>query len=215
MKLLAIEMSRVVSLFRIARRSGQLYEPHAAALLAGRYSFSNAPKSFEDLRENKILFQHGLFEGNAIDTLEIYNDGIVVTSKSDSGFIDEFLDDLRSWVDTDLEISVIKTHTVNRIYESNLTVETDRNILKTFGVHDSIARLIETALLDSSGLEIQYENVGVSLSADQAQNPSLNPALFRFERRSGVEFSLNQFYTTAPLKTNQHLEILEELERLA
>ena len=215
MKLLAIEMSRVVALFRMTRPSGQPYLPRIAAQLIERYRFGGAPPSLGDFENNKIQFKHGLFEDNAIDTLEVYNDGILVMSRSDSDFIDKFIDDLGVWLINNHGISVLETHTVNKMYESTLLVETDRDVFKPFDAYTGILRMIETAISDATGLENQYHNFGLSLSADQTQNPALKPIPFRFERKEGIEFSRQNFHTTAPLRTKQHLEILEAIEHLS
>ena len=214
MKLLAIEMSRVTALFRMARPSGQPYLPHVAAQLVERYHFGGAPHSFEDLGGNKVEFKHGLFEGIAIETLDLYNDGIIVASRSDSDFIDQFINDLGWWLEKNFGLSVIETHTISKMYDSTLLVETDRNIFQPLDAYASILRAIENALQDSSGLEISYHTFGVSLSADQTQNSALKPAPFRFERKEGIEFSRHHFYTNAPLKTKQHLKVLEQMEQL-
>ena len=215
MKLLTIENSRVVSLYRMERAVGQAYFPEFAAQVAERYRFNSAPISVGDIVGDKAEFKHGLFEGNAIDTLDIYNDGIIVASQSDSDFIDNFIHDLNSWLEKDRGISFIETHTVNKIYESILLVETDRDIFKPFEAFANILPMIESALEDASNLNVKYENFGLALSADHTLNPALKPIPFRFERKEGIEFSRRQYHTTAPLKTGQHLEILERLERLA
>ena len=214
MKLLAIEKSRVTALFRMERPSGQPYLPHIASGLSERYQFGGAPNSFADYSGNKVEFRHGLFEGNAIDMLDVYSDGIIVSSRSDSDCIDLFIGDLSLWLNTAHDVSVVETHTVNKMYESTLLVECEREIFRALDEYSIIARMIESALQESSGLEIQYQNFGISLSADQSQNPFLKPMPFRFERKEGIEFSRHQFFTTAPLKTKQHLEVLTQLEQL-
>ena len=214
MKLLIIERSRITTLFERVRSSGQLYLPHAASQLAERYSFFGVPRTLEDLGGGKLEFKHGLFEGNAIETLDVYNDGVIVSSQSNTDFLDKFLDDLSVWSENYLGLSAIKTHTVEKIFESVLVVEFDREVLKPLNAYANIARMVEKALQDSSKLEVSYQNFSMAFSADQTKNPALKPIPFRFERRVGIEFALNQFYTTAPLKTKQHLEILEALERL-
>ena len=215
MKLLAIEMSRITSLFRMTRPSGQPYLPRIVAQVAERYSFGSAPQSIVDLGGNKAEFRHGLFEGNAIETLDVYNDGIIVTSSSDTDFIDKFIDDLVTWLEDDHGYSVIETHTISKMYDSTLLVEADRDIFKPFETYAEVLRMIEKALKDSSGLQIAYENFGLALSADQTRNPALKPSPFRFERKEGIDFSHHQYHATAPLKTKQHLEILDRLEQLA
>ena len=214
MKVLAIEMSRVTSLFQTARRSGQLYLPHVFTQLADRYSFVGTPNSLEDVRGSKAEFTHGLFDGIAIETLELYNDGIIVTSRSDSELIDKFMNDLIPWIEESFGLSIIHTHKISKMYDSTLVVETERDVFKPLSAYIGIKKMIEKALWNSSNLEITFENFGLSLSADQTQNPALKPTPFRFERKVGIEFSLNQYYTTAPLTTKQHVEILEKLEQI-
>ena len=215
MKLLAIEISRVTALFRMTRPGGQPYLPHIAAEVAKRYRFGGAPRSLDEMEAERIEFRHGLFQGNAVHTLEVYNDGIVVSSRSDTDFIDEFIEDLVGWMENEHNLSMIETHTVNKMYNSTLLVEMNGDVFKPFEAYADILRMIETALRGSSGLDIVYRNYGLALSADQTRNPALKPIPFRIERKEGVDFCRNQFFATAPLKTRQHLEILERLEHLA
>ena len=214
MKLLAIEMSRVTSLFRLTRRSGQPYLPYIFAQTAERYDFSNAPLSTGDLGSGKAEFNHGIFEGNAIEALEIYNDGVIATSRSDTDFIDKFIDDFVTWLKEDHAHSVIETHAINKMYESFLLVETGRDIFKPFEAYSEIVTMIESEIQESTDLKIPYHNYGLSLSADQTRNPALKPMPFRLERKEGIDFSRRQFFATAPLKTQQHLKILGRLEKL-
>ncbi|MDE2789600.1 MAG: hypothetical protein OXI81_04160 [Paracoccaceae bacterium] len=215
MKLLAIERSRATALFRITRPSGQPYLPDFFANVSRRYGFDGAPRSVGELGGNKAEFRHGLFEGNAIESLEIYNDGFIVTSNSDTDYVDQFVDDLVTWLKDDQGFSVIETHTVCKMYDSTLLVETRCNVFKPFEVYSEISRMIETGLQESTGLKVAFENYGFALSADQTRNPALKPVFFRVERKEGIEFSRNQLFSTAPLKTRQHLEVLKRLEQLA
>ena len=214
MRLLAIEMSRITALFRMTRPRGQPYLPHIVDQVARRYSFVGTPRSVEELVASKVEFTLGLFEGNSIEKLEVYNDGIIVTARSDTDCIDRFIDDCIAWLERDHGCSVVETHTVNKMYNSTLLVETDRDVFKPFEAYAEILRMIERALQKSSSLEVAYNNFGLALSADQTRNTALQPVPFRFERKEGIDFSRHQFYTTAPLKTKQHLEILERLDQL-
>ena len=215
MKLLAIELSRVTSLYRMTRTTGQTYLPHIAAEIVGRYRFGSAPHSFADFSGDKAEFKHGLFSGSAIETLDIYNDGIIISSRSDSDFIDEFIHDFNSWLKDDYNVSIVETHTVGKIYESVLLVETDRDVLQPLNAYTEILSTIEEALRSTSKLKVKYENFGLSLSTDHTKNPALKPVPFRLERKEGIEFSRHQYHTIAPLRTKQHLEVLEQLEQLA
>lgn len=183
-------------------------------MLGSRYDFSTYPRSYEELSAEKIEFRHGKFEDVAIETLEIYNDGVVISSRSDTDIIDSFLTDLSEWLKEDLDISFIKTHSIEKIYDSTVIVQTDKNILKPLEALAEIANLLHSDLKETSGLDVKYEPFGWVLAADPTHNPALKPASLRIERRAGTDFSLQHYISVAPLKMNQHLALLEKLESL-
>jgi hypothetical protein len=43
-------------------------------------------------------------------------------------------------------------------------------------------------------------------------NPATSPAYFRFERKIGLPFSINRYFSQAALKTDQHLRFLAAFE---
>ncbi len=214
MKLLAIENSRLTALFHIARIRGQLFLPGAALMLVSRYNFSSYPQSYQDLSAEKLEFKHALFNDSAIESLEIYADGIVISTRSDTDIIDLFFGDLCEWLENELAISFVKTHSIDRIYDSTIVFQTEKNVLSPLRALSEIADSIQLGLKDNCGLTVKYEPFGWVLSPDQTQNPALKPIAFRIERRVGIEFALQQFISGAPLKTKQHLALIEQLESL-
>ncbi len=214
MKLLTVEMSRVTFLFRMTRLSGQLYLPQMLYQLSDRYHFTGKPDSLAAIEEKKAVFRHGRLDGNAIDSFEIYDDGIVVASRSDTEFVDRFINDLVKTLEKHHGISLIETHAIGRIYESTLLVQTNHDVFKPLSTFFELRGMIENMLHDSTNLRIPYQDFGIAFSANQAGNPVLKPIPFRFERKEGIDFSHHQFFTVAPLKTKQHLKILERLEQL-
>ena len=212
MKLLAIEMSRLTALFHVTRSAGQLYLPAAVAAISERYSFAGVPNTLGEMNSERIDLEHGQFHGNAIEVLEIYNDGIVIASRSNTDVIDEFFSDLCEWMGVELGLSMIKTRSVDRIYDSNLIFEASEKILKPLEAIMNVGAMIESDLKSTCGLDVKFEPFGMSLAVDQTQNSALKPTVFRIERRVGTEFPLNQFISTAPLTTSQHLNVLKSLE---
>ncbi len=212
MKLIAIEESRLTSLFHTARLQGQTFLPHIAIALVERYSFSGAPKSFEELNANNVEFLHGLFEGIAIERLQVYEDGVVVSSRSDTEILDHFLEDLIKWIGDEYEITTYPNRKINRSYESNIVVEADEKVLAPLAGLSNVSEKVSSLIKANSGLDLSYMPVGFIFAADRTRNPDLQPVPFRFERRFAAEFSFNQFVSSAPLQTNQHIEILKAIE---
>jgi hypothetical protein len=214
MKLLMMENSHLTVLFQIARNKGQLFLPEAALMLASRYNFSIYPKAYEEMSPDKVEFKHGKFEDTAIESLQIYSDGIVVSANSDTDIIESFFSEFCEWLKESLGLSFIKTHYIDKIYDSTLVFQTDKNILKPLEALGEIADTVQSILKDNSGLDVRFEPFGWVLSADSTLNPALKPISLRIERRAGIEFSLQHYISAAPLKTKQHLALLEKLESL-
>jgi len=213
MKLLSIEMSQITVLFHATRAEGQTYLPYFARDLTERYAFADAPKSYADLNAERIDFKHGLFQGSAIESLEIYNDGVVVKSRSDSDRIDAFLADLVQWTKVEIGLSLVMNRTVNRMYDSQLIVEADPKIIEPLSASTDLASQVRSMISENTGLDTEYHFAGFTLAPDLVQLSSLRPSVFRIERRFAAEFQLNQFVCTAPLRTQQHIHLLESLER--
>ena len=204
-------MSQVTRLSQATRPQGQPYRPHLVFAIADRYLFQVKPETVADLEGLKLEFRHGLFHDQAIDSLEIYNDGIIVKSVSNTDLIDRFIDDLLTWLNRNYDYRFRETQTVGTMYESHLIVEAERSVFQPLELYTRVLRMIEEALEGSSNLSTKFETYGLILSADPTQISSMKPIAFRLERREGVEFSRQRYFSSAPLKTNQHMRILEQM----
>lgn len=211
MELVSIENSRVISLFRTARLDGQLYLPRAAEALSGRYRFSEYPETYRDLSGDAAEFRHGIFQDAAID-LGIYNDGVIVTSRSNTNLLDEFLNDLREMLHDNLGLSTYHTQPVNMIYESTLLIQSEEELLAPLNKLSNVSKDISRRLYNNSEIETEYTSFGFSFATDVSKIPGTKPLAFRIERPIGVDFSFNQYLSTAPLKTDDHLEVLRLIE---
>ena len=214
MKLLAIEGSRLTALFHVTRHQGQPYLPQSAAALVERYAFASAPSALADLTADRVDFQHGFFEGSAIDRLEVYKDGMSVTSASNTDLLDRFFADLMLWSKDELGFSVVPNRTADRIHESHLIIEADPAILEPLQSLTNLGKQLSELLRSNYGLKAEYQPLGYTLATEQAKSPDLKPVIFRVERRLDAEFKFNQFVCVASLRTSQHLDILEKLEAM-
>jgi hypothetical protein len=213
MELISFETTKVVDLFLAVRPEGKLYGPHAVKELVDRYKFIGAPRTLEELSAEKISFKQGLFENCTVD-LDVYNDGIIVSSKSPSELLDAFIQDLLTWMNN-LGLQRVETHAIHKIYESNIVVRSKSPILTLLDrlspLQDLIARLFNKA----TNMNVNFEPIGFGLSPDLSTMAAFKPTPFRFERRAQLSFDTNYFYSMAPLPTADHLMVLRELEKLA
>ena len=214
MKLISIESSRLTALFHMSRRSGQQYLPFLMAAIADRYKFAAFPNSAQELSVEPIVFQHGLFNGSAIGRLEIYHDGVSILSASNTDLLDEFLKDLLSWMNQEFGFSEFSSREVTRIHESVIWIESNPAILGPLRLLEPIQDRLAAMLRENYGLSLAYQPMGYTLVTDHLRSTDLKPIPYRLERRLAAAFSFNQFVASASLRTNQHLEILADLETM-
>lgn len=211
MEVIGFNGTVITSLFNLVRREGAPPVVESAREIVSRYNFVTPPK-LEDLFSEKIAFQNGSFQGAAIDALEVYNDGVIVRGRCDSDALDAFLEDVIDWFISKTGSRRIETRRVNKAYESNLSVVGSPKMLAALTALNDIGRKISSALEATNGANVEYVPFGFSLAVDDA-NLALKPSMFRLERQLGSEFDRNFFVSMAPLRTKDHIKVLEALER--
>ncbi|MFZ5453621.1 MAG: hypothetical protein ACOZF2_17315 [Thermodesulfobacteriota bacterium] len=187
---------------------------HLFQPLIARYNFQIFPTKVEDLigkEVTEIKFSGGTFNNIGIELI-IFNWGLVAQTRSSTVDSDAFLNDLLTWVSTEVDVMPYYEVLRTKVYLSELQVQTDKplNALnpKLINFSKRLTELIE-------GHEyhpIAFETSGISLWTD----PMIAnvPGPFKFERQGDVPFGENRYYSAAPLQTDIHLEILEELEAI-
>lgn len=212
MELVSIEPTRLISLFDVTRPAGQLFLPDAAMALVSRYSFVGFPTKFVDVES--FEFQLGKFNDGAIDNFTVYRDGISITSRSNTNFLDGFYDDLLKWLESAFGVVRIETNPVNRFYESNLVVTSKIDLLTSMQDTAPIGAMVSRKLHETSDLKLDFKPISIALGFDATRVAGVKPIFFRVERRAGVDFSLDRFFSSAPLRTDDHLAVLNQLESL-
>lgn len=137
--------------------------------------------------------------------LEVYNDGLVATCKSDTDHADAFIGDLLGWL-RQQHASVNENYVLNpkRAYRSeiiayfpSLTISSGLGNILTLSEH--IAKGTHVALS-----EIEPEAVIFGSDARRG--------LFTFERRLGTPYSDEKYFSAAQMQTSKHIAVLKELE---
>jgi hypothetical protein len=215
MDLVMIESSRIIFLTQVHRPSGQIYLPEAVAKTVQRYSFAKYPSLDELLKGGTYAFAMGTFQGAQIHEMSVYNDGVIVTSRSDTDLLDAFLDDLFGWLAKEFGIVPVVANRPEKHYETTIVVKAERDLVLAIKpakeVVDAFNRIWRKSYFD-----VDYANSGFLLGCDAAQfNGRRAPLHFALERRLGVPFEENQFFSIAPFGTKDHLDFLGRLEDLA
>jgi hypothetical protein len=118
MELQTYDVTRLIHLTQVQRPAGQIYLPDAITKLVERYSFVKAPNADQAL---PYIFSVGKFQNTQINELGIYNDGLIISSASDTDFLEAFLNDLMSW--SVQEFGLVPSPTAETYYESGIVVK--------------------------------------------------------------------------------------------
>jgi hypothetical protein len=208
MEVRKIIQARVLQIARIPTNMG--WVPDLLTEIGAKYQFTVVPKP-EDLwraPDYKAEFKHGRLGTNIIDTFALFHDGFVLDTSTSTEDAELCLNDLMQWFKA--KVPALE-RAEKPFYLSQLEVSLN---LGGFG-----------KLLDVIGNQIfqqltKYELVGVgpyALSTLQlAQDPlgkvGPNLSVFSIERRLNVPYADNIFFAQAPLRTRDHISLLQTLE---
>ena len=214
MKSIAYSSGTLISLFRLEAFSpiGGLNERQIIGAIAERYNFGISPNvsSREELERNGLVYELGFFEtelGEAtVHRLSIHNDGVIVRANR-TEHAEAFFDDLINWL---VEGYGCREISKKPLYLSEIVVEFEKPARHMIVKFDKLADLILSKVDEHSeltaaafcGLTIEFES------------KSTSKPKFIIERREGTSIEDEYYFCSAPLTTERHLQVLEEMERL-
>lgn len=212
MKLLSVKQARAIWLFPAAdiNPTGKYLYPLLGEMIK-RYKFANIPNISEAIKNNQgLLFGTGVFShgnlGEITVELGIYNDGLVGDTKSSTSASEAFLEDLLQWTSKEYGLNYPKN--IKKRYMTELYVETGKALGSLNAKLERIAKAISLKSEDDN--KSPYQLGGILFAAEQ--KTAFVPPLFKFERAEKSPFSDNRYYSSAGLRSEDHIEILEQLE---
>jgi hypothetical protein len=181
-----------------------------------RYGFAKPPQHPLDVdpKTSALLFQLGTFTNPAKKpvnvTLGIFNNGITGETTSTTEDATAFLQDLTTWMAKEFGFQLPPD--INKAYLSQIVVELDASLSAVNPKFQTISKMLSDAkTLD--GKPRQFEVGGLSFWSEDV-GFQLAPSLCRIERKWGPPFSSNQYFSLAPLETQQHLDLIGALEKI-
>jgi hypothetical protein len=179
------------------------------------FEFAQAPTGLPPPNDG-YHFQEGRFlckeKSVAIKDLGIFNDGISIEIYSDTETNLAFLDQVIQLFET---LGMQRPTTPPRIIlQSMIVLEFPGPINKLAAHYDELSTLIGKEI----GIEGQQQLRVIEFAIDPAVLPRkvalLNPTVFRLERRVNEEYDKNRFYSFANTHTENHIHILDRVDRL-
>jgi hypothetical protein len=215
MKINQIAFGQAIRFMKIAPSTGQtIYGKKLASAFEEKYGFLEGPKLVSDFDTGKgVTFLHGFFENTTvIEKAVIYNDGMIVESKADTDLCDQFIDDAVKWASENANIHFGLDDAHPRLYLSHVVVEDNIGIAKLFSRLSSVGVELSKILESYGDVNRDIELIGFAMQSDVTERAG--PVPFKFERRAGVPFSSNLYFSSAPVRTSDHVNLLHKLESI-
>ena len=186
--------------------------------LRERYKFQIMPTpvqlhEFVTKRE-AVQLSMGAFDwsgGAAAIALTYYSDGLMVETRAGTQAGDEYLSDLLGWLKATYGMTDASLLPIRKIYASEMYVSMAKNLTM---IHPKLKGFAENfgSKVFWPNPSLAFDVTGISFGADpisKAQHPP-----FKLERDIQAPFEHNRYFSSAPLPTDEHLTLLEQLESL-
>lgn len=197
------------------RPLGGLHYPTFLAALAERYAFAGLPNLHEVVEQNVSKFENGRLPDNhelVVRLMQIYADGVII-SANDTDIVDTILDDFVSFLESQFSFRPPETP-ATRTYSSTVVVEFDGPLEAMLKNAEGMKDVMSAAFSSATGHDAQF---GLSLfrfNADPALLPVNTNSTFLIEHRAGSTFGQRRFFSSAPLRTDDHISYLQSLEQI-
>lgn len=212
MQIVAIHIARVAAFLEVDALDpqGRSSLPDNLAALVGRYNFPKYPQSLEDMDLQKgITFSEGMLGDIAIMSLQVFQNGIIVDTRSSTDNSIRVFDDLLHFAKERNGATVIR-----RRYHltSQITFRSDLKLSLINPFLQPIANRLSAQLSETLNHPMLFEPTAV-IVGPQTWSLKIVPTSFTIERRAETPLNENTYFSSAPLPTSEHVELIEEIER--
>jgi len=182
-----------------------------------RYAFLNTPDlstAREELAKTGYKFQTGQFEHNGkkdnILDFAVYTDGLVANAAT-TETAEAFLDNVIRMMRVEFGFRDFSTKP-QRYFLSNLIVEFDRPFAKVLSQFNKISKAISQRIEQTYQISVPMSLARLDFEIDKTL---IKPTIARFniDRRLGIPFDKERYFSGAPLRTSDHISVLEEIEK--
>jgi hypothetical protein len=224
MKVINYDASRVSSLFpleEVLPLSG-INDREIIEAVTQRYKFLKSPDlAKDDIAKDGYRFSSGQipFDSSVfrINDFSIFRDGLVINAATTDGS-EFFLNDVITFMQDEFSFRTFNTPPY-LYFQSQLVVEFERSperLLKSLDkimdiVSVPVSKIYETKmLLKFARLDFEYDKTS---KIDRSPAPAIAPK-FIIERRQGISFDKERYFSGAPMRTGDHERVLTEIEEL-
>lgn len=216
MKIISLDGARVAEFIvtEEVRPNNGLYIPTLHHALVQKYKFLHRPLDPSKIISEGAKFAHGVMHTGEkeviIQELLVFNDGIIATANTtDSAEI--ILNDVLAWTKETFGLRDQITKKP-RGYTSIIIVDFETALEKSLGAISRFLPILSLEFGHARDSHIPIDVFRLGFSADPAAYPNNH---FLIERRAGMPHVSNRYFCSAALRTEAHIRLLEQFEKLA
>lgn len=223
MRIISFDSARVTWLFPLEEFAPPATNNSGVVLaaIAARYRFTRTPTitTREDMANNGLVFGLGNFQiGDhliAITDFVIYNDGIVAIAQT-TEWAEAFLEDIFGWVKEAFGFRELSTP-IRKMFSSTLIVDFERPLSRMIRGYEALAQIISsrTVTIMPDQKPMQFSRMDFEVDRRMLDSGQVVLPKFILERRPNVVFDQERWFSVAPMHTAVHIEVLNEIEKLA
>jgi hypothetical protein len=211
MKLSAIAMARATILVEVETLDpkGRAFAPAVFSTFGAKYSFVKIPQKLDEIDPQKgIKFEVGKAGEIVVDSLTIFKDGIVVDTRSSTEDSEKVILELLTFAGEAFGATARPTR---KLFVSQIIFTSDLKLSALNPILQPLTNKLSERVSEVLGQRVEFEPTGIVLSPDPSLS-KINPAGFTIERRANIPFSENTYFSSAPLRTSDHIELIREVE---
>jgi hypothetical protein len=180
--------------------------------IQSRYGFLEAPTKIADYNyQTGVTFMVGRFDGNAIRRFQIYQLGVLCEVEATTDVCDAFLDDIVNFLESEFDQRG-REKPNTRSYQSQLEVHSEVNLGMVFPQTSDVGQVLWQTFKSYGYEPTMFELAGLKFQTTALQLKGGSPGDFLLERRAEKPFFANLYFSAAPLRTHDHLNVLKCLE---
>lgn len=214
MKLLAVRTARFITAISTEELNprGLVIYPSLIEGLIDKYNFDTYPDEDTELNETTgIVFENGVWNNILIEKITIFNDGIVIDTRSSTKDSEAIFDEAIKWASESVGIVYEPEMVTRKVYVSEIIFHTELPLGNLNPALQAFSRAVSKSVPKETRINADYSLMGLTFHYDSSEM-RFQPAAFRIERLENTAFSDNKYYSSAPLSTEDHLKLLEEFE---
>jgi len=216
MELLAVRTARLVAYLNAEELnpSGRPLAHDFMKAFVDRYGFVKQPTTADEIldTQNKgLIFELGKLNDVGVAKVILFDWGIVVETNTSTEASELVLQDMLKWGAETFGLSKRPNLITRRNYVSELVFSSEMSLPAISPKLGSLGDKITNLVSGSLGGSLPFETVGVTLAFDSTQSKQLFTP-FQIMRLAETPFSLKKYYSGAPLKTSDHIQVIEDFE---